>query len=181
MADSTSGSTPAREKEAFRGSSQAGGGQRDWGSGVGEHERNEAARAGENVAGWAATAADKAKEVGEEAKSLANRAKEKVKDWAQTTGEKAKDLAHTAGEKVDTARTSVGEGLESFGGSIREKGSTASSVVGGKLEAAGHYLREHDFSGMAESMKDVVRRHPVQSVFVGIGLGFVLARAMRRG
>jgi ElaB/YqjD/DUF883 family membrane-anchored ribosome-binding protein len=181
MADSTGGSTPAREKEAFRGGSQAGG-QRDWASGTGgERDRNEAARAGENAGDWAANAADKAKEIGDEARSLANRAKEKVKDWAQSTGEKAKDLAHTAGEKVDTARTSVGEGLESFGSSVREKGGSASALVGGKLEAAGNYLREHDFAGMAESMKDVVRRHPVQSVFVGIGLGFVLARAMRRG
>ena len=102
-----------------------------------------------------------------------------MKDWAQTAGEKAKDLAHTAGEKVEGARTSVGEGLQSFGGSVRERGGSASALVGGKIEAAGHYLREHDFSGMADSMKDVVRKHPMQSVFVGIGLGFVLARALR--
>jgi ElaB/YqjD/DUF883 family membrane-anchored ribosome-binding protein len=125
-------------------------------------------------------------------RGVLNKVKQKASDWSEAVVEKTKDLAqkskesvkefaHTAGEKVDDARTAVGEGMERFGGGVREKGSSASAVVGGRLEAAGAYIREHDFSGMTESVKDVVRRHPVQSVLVGIGMGFVLARAMRRG
>jgi ElaB/YqjD/DUF883 family membrane-anchored ribosome-binding protein len=181
MVESTGGASPTREREGVRGSqgSPGSGQEKSWGGGG---QAGEASRAGEN-AGWADQAASKtkevAKDVAEEAKSLGKRVTDKAKDWAHTAGETAKDWAHTAGEKVDEARTSVGGGLQSFGSGIREKGSSASTVVGEKLEAAGNYLREHDFSGMADSMKDVVRRHPVQSVFVGIGLGFVLARAMR--
>jgi ElaB/YqjD/DUF883 family membrane-anchored ribosome-binding protein len=176
MPDSSGGSSPTRETEAFRGSSQAPGQQRSWGGGP--SDTGKAAGAAEHAAD---AVKDKAKQAVDEAKSIAGRVKDTAKDWAHSAGETAKEWAHTAGEKVESARTSVGEGLESFGGGIREKGSSASAVVGGKLEAAGTYLREHDFSGMAESMKDVVRRHPVQSLFVGIGLGFVLARALRRG
>jgi len=182
MVESTGGPSPARESEKYR-SNVPGPGQsgqeRQWGGT--ERERGNAGRAGENVGGWTQTGAKKVEETVEDAKSLAARAKDKAKDWANTAGDKAKEWAHTAGEKVDQTRESVGEGLESIGSGLREKGRSASEVVGDKLEAAGHYLREHDFSGMADSMKDVVRRHPMQSVFVGIGLGFVLARAMRRG
>jgi hypothetical protein len=70
--------------------------------------------------------------------------------------------------------------MERFGGGIREKGSSAAAIVGGRLEAAGTYLREHDFGGMNETVQEVIRRHPVRSVLVGVGVGFILARAMRR-
>jgi ElaB/YqjD/DUF883 family membrane-anchored ribosome-binding protein len=183
MVESTGNPSPARESDKYR-SSGAGSGQspvgqeKQWG---GTENRGDTGRAGEKVGSWGQTGAKKVEETVEDAKSLAARAKDKAKDWAQTAGDKAKEWAHTAGERVDHARESVGEGLESMGSGLKERGRSASEVVGDKLEAAGHYLREHDFSGMADSMKDVVRRHPMQSVFVGIGLGFVLARAMRRG
>ena len=187
MADVRSGQSPARESEAFPRSSQNVGGSQN--PGQGQSSRGYGSSPDGSVT---EKAADAAKDIGEEAKSLTKRVKdgakewlheagETAKDWARTAGGAAKDAAHVAGEKVDSARTSVGEGLESFGSGIRERGASASTIVGEKLEAAGTYLREHDFGNMADSMKDVVRRHPMPAVFVGIGLGFVLARAMRRG
>ena len=173
MNESTGGSSPAREPGTYRGTTDQFGetrGQERTGGGPGSpRERGAMNQVKEKVGEWSDAAVEKTKELVEEGKTLAQRAKESAKDWA-----------HTAGEKVDSARAAVGGGLESFGGSLREKGSSASATVGNKLEAAGAYLREHDFGGMADSMKDVVRRHPVQSVFVGIGLGFILARATTR-
>jgi ElaB/YqjD/DUF883 family membrane-anchored ribosome-binding protein len=108
---------------------------------------------------------------------LANRARE-VKDRVK---ESAREFAQTAGEKAERARSSVAQGLESFGSGIREKGSSTSAAVGRKIEAAGAYLREHDFREMGQSLKEIVQKHPTPAIFIGIGLGFVLARAMRRG
>jgi ElaB/YqjD/DUF883 family membrane-anchored ribosome-binding protein len=178
MVESTGGgSSPAREREAGswgeprrepRRSDQ------DWGEGV-QSTAPESEDAGvlgkvkQKASEWTGAASEKAKGVLEDSKALAQRSKETVKEWA-----------HTAGEKADEARSAVGQGMERLGGGIREKGSTASAYLGQRLEAAGTYLREHDFASMNESVKEVVRRHPVQSVLVGIGLGFILARATRR-
>jgi ElaB/YqjD/DUF883 family membrane-anchored ribosome-binding protein len=173
MVESTgSGMSPTRETEAFR-DPQRSREPSERPSSPGYQAPADAGGALNKVkqkaSEWSGAVADKAKDLVDEGKQLAQKSKESVTEWA-----------HTAGEKAEDARTAVGEGMERFGSGIREKGSSASAVVGGRLEAAGAYLREHDFASMNESIKDVVRRHPVQSVLVGIGLGFVLAKATRR-
>lgn len=190
MVESTGGSSSTRDSGAPRpgqnygqgvgqhagqhsgqGSGQAGQSDR-FGSGSEtqrEKDRGVVGQVKQKAGEWTDAVTDKAKDLLEDGKTFAQNAKETAKEWA-----------HTASEKVGEARTAMGEGMERFGGGVRDKGGSASAMVGGGLEAAGTYLREHDFAGMNESMKDVVRRHPVQSVLVGIGLGFVLSRAMRR-
>ena len=169
MVESTGGSSPARDTGAFRSPAQQSGPERVPPAAPAQKEGGILNQAKQKAGEWSDAVVEKTKDLVEDGKSFAHQAKESARDWA-----------HTAGETVDEARSAVGQGIERFGGGVREKGSSASAIVGGRLEAAGAYLREHDFAGMNESMKDVVRRHPVQSVLVGIGLGFILARAMRR-
>ncbi len=57
-------------------------------------------------------------------------------------------------------------------------GSTASAVAN-TLDSSGAYLQEHNLSGMAEDMTHLIRRYPIQSLLVGIGVGFLLAKATR--
>jgi hypothetical protein len=45
------------------------------------------------------------------------------------------------------------------------------------LESGGRYLQEHGIEDMAEDLAALVRRYPVQSLFVGLGVGFLLAQA----
>lgn len=128
---------------------------------------------------------DKAKELASSAGELAEQAKEKVQDWAGTATTQAKDLASAAVNKVSGARSSVGEGIESLADKIRDKGphegmlGTATSGVADTMHSAGAYLRDHDFSEMGKDVTNVIRRYPVQSLLIGIGLGFLLARATR--
>jgi hypothetical protein len=75
--------------------------------------------------------------------------------------------------------------MKSLAGTIREKapregftGQAASAMAQG-LERGGSYLQQHDFGDMAEDMASLVRRYPLQSVLIGIGIGFLLSRTFR--
>jgi hypothetical protein len=117
-------------------------------------------------------------EAGKEAAATVQGVAGQIKD-------KAEEWASAAGSKIADAKETVGEGIENLGGKLRgvapERGrlhDVAESVAGG-LETAGQYLQEHDFGEMGENVTDLIRRYPVQAVLVGLGIGFLLARATR--
>jgi uncharacterized protein YjbJ (UPF0337 family) len=87
---------------------------------------------------------------------------------------------------IATATTAVAEGLESAQGAIATglesaQGaiSTAATAVAGRVESASSYLQEKKFEEMATDLATVIRTYPVQSLLVGIGLGYMLARFKR--
>jgi hypothetical protein len=55
----------------------------------------------------------------------------------------------------------------------------AASGVADRMRGAGRYLRETDMRGMVTDMTDMIRRYPLQTLMVGIGLGFVVGRIRR--
>ena len=98
---------------------------------------------------------------------------------------KAQEFGATAGNKANEAATVVGEKIGSLAGVIRENAphegpvaSAATAVVDG-LESASSYLREKKFDHLAKDVTDLVRTYPVQSLLIGIGLGYLLARRTR--
>ena len=91
-----------------------------------------------------------------------------------------------AAKKANQAGPIVGEKVKSLAGAIRGKapregkiGTTATRVAGG-LESASHYLQEKKFDHLGEDFRGLVRRYPLQSLLVGLGLGFLLAGRKRR-
>jgi len=127
--------------------------------------------------------ADKAKDV---AKDAAHGVRDMAKDAAHNVRDMAKDAASTAEKKTDSALHSVGSSMEDLAGTIREKGphegvlGSASDRLAKTLESGGHYLQEEGIASMAEDVTNLIRRNPVPALFVGIGLGYLLARATRR-
>jgi hypothetical protein len=57
---------------------------------------------------------------------------------------------------------------------------TAVAAVAGGLESASAYLQEKEFAAMATDLTALMRRYPVQSLLVGVGIGYVLARLTTR-
>jgi ElaB/YqjD/DUF883 family membrane-anchored ribosome-binding protein len=122
---------------------------------------------------------EKAKNLAAGAGELAEQARDKVKEWASAASERAQD-----------ARSAIGTGVESLGEKIRQKGpeqgmmGSATAAVAGQLESAGAYIREHDLSEMGADLtreiRGLIRNYPLQSMLVGLGLGFLCARALRR-
>lgn len=98
---------------------------------------------------------------------------------------KAQELGATAASKADDAAAVVGEKMGSLAGVIRVHapregavGTAATAVVDG-LESASSYLREKHLDHLAEDVTALVRAYPVQSLLIGVGLGYLLARRTR--
>ena len=99
---------------------------------------------------------------------------------------KAREFGATAAKKANEAAPVIGEKMKSLANVIRGKaphegkiGTTATRVAGG-LESASSYLQEKKFDHLGEDFKGLVRRYPLQSLLIGLGLGFLLAGRKRK-
>lgn len=105
---------------------------------------------------------------------------------ASAAMDKAQELASTAGRRIDEATAALGEKVKSMAGSLRERTpnegmlGNASGAVADSLDSAGQYIQEEGLVGMAEDVTELIRRNPIPAMFVGIGIGFLLARIFRR-
>jgi len=128
----------------------------------------------------------KGRQLGDKAKEAASNIADKAKDVASNVAGRARDAASNVGQKAEDATHAVGSGIESLAGTIRENlphsgvlGSASSKLASG-LENTGRYLKEEGISGMAEDVTNMIRRNPLPAMLIGIGLGFMLARATLR-
>ena len=99
---------------------------------------------------------------------------------------KAREFGATAAKKANEAAPVIGEKMKSLASVIRGKaphegkiGTTATKVAGG-LESASNYLQEKKFDHLGEDFRGLVRRYPLQSLLIGLGLGFLLAGRKRK-
>jgi len=99
---------------------------------------------------------------------------------------KAREFGATAAKKANQAAPVIGGKMKSLASVIREKapregalGTTATKIAGG-LESASSYLQEKKFDHLGEDFKGLVRRHPLRSLLIGLGLGFLLVGRKRK-
>ena len=99
---------------------------------------------------------------------------------------KARELGATAAKKANETAPVIGEKMKSLASVIREKapregalGTTATKVASG-LESASSYLQEKKFEHLGEDFKGLVRRYPLRSLLIGLGLGFLLVGRKRK-
>jgi len=117
------------------------------------------------------TAADKAQQVASD-----------MKDKAQQVADKAQDLGQQAVDRADATTSTMGEKMSDVAQTIREKApmSGPMATAADTLERAGTYLQQQDLADMRADLEDIIRRHPIESLLVGLGVGYLLARSMRR-
>jgi hypothetical protein len=107
-----------------------------------------------------------------------------AQDAASAVTRGAGDVAGLASRKADDAASSVGSGMKSAAGYLREKApqegmlGSAASTAANTLESGGRYLQEEGFTGMMEDVTNMIRRNPWPALFLGVGLGFLLARTL---
>lgn len=92
----------------------------------------------------------------------ANTAKEKAQDATENAKSAARDAAETAQEKVGDAASYAKDKVESG------------------VKAVGDYLKDADLKGMGEDLTELIRKHPLLSVAVGVGIGMLVAGVTRR-
>ncbi len=143
---------------------------------------------------------EKAKEAGTQtmnkAKDLGSQAVDKARDIGSQAMDKARDAASSVGGMVNQAAASVGKTAEnlttSAGSSLKNLGESlsqhtphegmlgsASQAVAHTLKDSGRYIEESGLGGIAEDLTQLIRRNPIPAVLVGVGLGFVIGRALR--
>lgn len=124
-------------------------------------------------------------DVVDKGKDIAKDAMDKGKEVASSALKTAGDVASTVGKKAQQATAAVGSGMQSLGETIHDKGPSdgipgrVTGTVADALESTGKYLEEHGLSGMAEDVTNLVRRNPIPALLIGIGVGYLIARATR--
>jgi len=109
-----------------------------------------------------------------------------VKEKAQQVADKAQDLGQQAVDRADATTTTVGEKMTDVAQTIRDKAPTTGPVANvadtaaDTLQRAGTYLQQQDLADMRADLEGIIRRHPMESMLVGLGVGYLLARSMRR-
>jgi uncharacterized protein YjbJ (UPF0337 family) len=82
--------------------------------------------------------------------------------------------------------SAVGEQMGSLAGVIRDNAphegvvGSAATTVAEKLDAAGTYLQEKNLDHVVGDLSGMIRRYPVPSLLVGLGIGYLLALSTRR-
>jgi len=112
--------------------------------------------------------------------------KNKIKEAGTAAAEKAKGVVAGIGQKAEDATAAVGDSMKSLAGTIREHspqtgvlGSASTSVAQG-LECGANYLEHQGLQGMADDLTALVRRNPIPALIFGVGVGFLMARAVSR-
>ena len=88
--------------------------------------------------------------------------------------------------RTSQPRSAVREKTDALADAIRERApeegpmGTAATAVAEKLDAAGSYLYMTDVDRMVDDVPTVIRRYPIPSLLIGLGIGYLLARATRR-
>ena len=122
----------------------------------------------------------------DKAEKMVSSAVDNAKDAASYVAQTMSDAGSTVQEKAHEATLAVGVGMKSLAGTIRENAprdgvlGTASTAVADTLETGGRYLQNESLRGMTEDVANLIRRNPIPSVLVGVGLGFMLAKLTTR-
>jgi len=108
---------------------------------------------------------------------------DRAKEMVGAAADKVETVASAAAKRADQAAVSAGSNIKNLGETIQEKApdalSSAAKSVGSTLEAGGKYLEEQGLSGIVDDVAGLIKRNPVPAILVGVGLGVLIARALR--
>lgn len=127
----------------------------------------------------ASTAQEKGQEVADQAKQKASQATDQVKEKASQATDQAQQKAD---QGMDKAASGLGQAADKLREQGEQRGGTAGSVASTtaeKLDSASQYLRDKDSAQVLDDLEALVRRKPVESLFVAAGVGFVLSKILR--
>jgi uncharacterized protein YjbJ (UPF0337 family) len=100
--------------------------------------------------------------------------------------DRSEEPSSAASSAANQATSAVGEQLGSLAGTIRDKApregtaGRAATAAADTLSAAGSYLQEKKVEHVAGDVADLIRRYPIPSLLIGLGIGYILARSTRR-
>jgi len=130
-------------------------------------------------------AKDIASNVMDKTRDVASQVVDKTKEAASSVGEMVSNAASNVGKSAENLTTSAGTGLRHLGESLAQKAphegmlGDASQAVADTFKEGGRYIEEAGLSGMADDLTGLIKRNPVPAVLIGLGVGFLIGRALR--
>jgi ElaB/YqjD/DUF883 family membrane-anchored ribosome-binding protein len=126
---------------------------------------------------------------GDESKSFSERAddaRHKTTEAIDSAKQKTAEVTSAAADKASDAMTTAGDQISNLAQTVREKapaegraGEIATNAAEA-LERGGRYLQQADPTMVRGDLERVIREHPIEAMLVGLGVGYLLARSMRR-
>jgi len=119
------------------------------------------------------------------ARDAASNVADKAKDMASSVADRTRDMASRAGQKAEDMTGRAGDALQSAAGTVRDHApqsgvlGSAANRVADTLESGGRYLQEEGLSGLAQDATELVKRNPIPALLLGVGVGYLIARALR--
>ena len=111
-----------------------------------------------------------------------------LRDTMDETRPKGQQAVHQAQQTLGQGADRAADAADRLAGTLRERGD---QLPGGErttqmarqaasaIEQGADYLRETNPSEWRADVEDMIRRHPTQSMAVGLAIGFLIARAFR--
>jgi hypothetical protein len=127
-----------------------------------------------------------ASDIGHKAQETAAQAGAQAKDLASSVSQKVGDAASFVGKKAEETAAGLGGGMKSLGETIRAHApasgvaAAATTAVADSLETGGRYLKEQGLCGIGKDMTSLIQRNPIPALLIGVGAGFLLAKATAR-
>jgi len=129
------------------------------------------------------TCAQAATGAAESARSAANYVADQAKEVASNASKGAANVGSYLDTKAEEATSSIAGGLKAAGEAIRQNAphdgrlGQASSAVAQTLSDTGDYLQREGLQGIGNDLACLVKRNPIPALLIGVGLGFLIARA----
>jgi len=138
-------------------------------------------------------AKNKAQSVGNACADMAQDAADECRSAAGYVADQVKDAANQASKagayiesRAEDATSSIGSGLKAAGESVRNYApqdgrlGQASSAVAQTLSQTGDYIEREGLGGIANDIATLIKKNPIPTLLLGIGLGFLIASATAR-
>ena len=119
---------------------------------------------------------------GQEVKNAAYDISQNASQAYEDAKTKVQEVGSAAVEKVGGVTKTVGEKMSSLAGMIRENApqegtiATAAKTVANQVEDTGSYLQDATFENMVRDVTGLIRRYPIQSLLIGLGVGYLFSR-----
>jgi hypothetical protein len=110
---------------------------------------------------------------------------EMARHATSAVGAMATQAACEVGRKADELTANAGARIEGLGERLGKNSpqagflGSASQSVAGAVKESGEYLQNSKLSGVSEDIAQLIKRHPVSSVLIGIGIGWYLGHKLR--
>jgi len=109
---------------------------------------------------------------------------QKASDVGHTVAQKASDAGQAVAQKAEDATSAVGHGMQTVADKVRDNApsegmlGSASRGVADAIDSAGKYVEDRNLSGMMDDMTNLVKRNPIPALLLGLGIGFLIGRAL---